>query len=526
MRAAAVALVTALALGAPVRAAPPPTLDSDVAGLLADGPPGMAVAIVEDGRTSLAKGYGTRRIGSSEPVGPGTLFEIGSTSKAFTAAALAILVEEGKLKWDDRVVDHMPAFQMHDPWVTREMQVKDLLVHRSGLGLGAGDLTFVPRTTHSRAEVMGALRWLKPETSFRTTFAYSNLMYVAAGQLIETVSGQSWEQFVEARILTPAGMAGSFALGQSRFDSPRGADRAQPHARLGPPFRGVGAISMLDERNGLGPNAGAAGAIASSANDMARWIATQLAKGQVPGGKRLWTEATADQMWQAVTPIPTRPPQGPLADAQAKFGNYALGWFVRDYHGERVVTHAGGTLGFITEVVLLPERNVGFVIVQNSEDVTAAQTLMFRLLDHYTGRPPADWAARFRAKRAEDIAAGEKALASRTAPATVLPRSLPTAAYAGRYRDAWYGPVTVTAKGETLTLDFTKTPGMVSRLEPFTGDSFVARWTDPTIEPAIISFRVGPDQKVSGATLKAWSPIADFSFDYHNLDLRPERAAP
>ena len=503
-------------------AAPPATLDADIESMLAaNATPGLAIAIVEDGKTVFSKGYGTRRAGTTERPDGKTLFEIGSTSKAFTAAALAILVDEGKLKWDDRVVDHMPEFQMYDPWVTREYRVKDLLVHRSGLGLGAGDLTFVPRTTHTRAEIMGALRWLKPETSFRTTFSYSNLNYVAAGQLIEKVSGQRWEDFVTARILKPTGMAGTFADGSLRFNT---INRAQPHARLGPPMRGAGPISVLDEKRGLGPNTGPAGGIASSADDMARWIALQLAQGKATGSvKPLWSEAQAREMWQVATPTPTPPAVGPMAAAAPKFSGYALGWSVRDWHGERVISHSGGTLGFLTHVLLLPERNVGFVFFLNSEDGEVFQALIYNLLDHYTGQPKTDWFALTSAQKTKQLEAAKAALATISKPANPTPQSLPAAGYAGAYRDAWYGPITVRAKGEAIELEFPKTAGMVSTLEHLTGDSFVARWADPTIEPAIIRFNVQTDGKVESATMKAWSPIADFSFDYHNLDIRPVR---
>jgi CubicO group peptidase (beta-lactamase class C family) len=517
---AAVAL--AVALAAPAGAAPPKTLDADVAALIADGPPGMAVAIVEDGRTVLAKGYGVKVVGGADMVAATTLFEIGSTTKAFTSAALAILVDEGVLDWDDRVVDHMPEFEMHDPWVTREMRVKDLLTHRSGLGLGAGDLTIVPRTIHSRAEITAALRHLKPKTSFRTTYAYSNLMYVVAGHLIERVSGRSWETCVQTRLLDPAGMSATFPSGPDRLSSERGADRARPHARLGPPMRGMGPISVLDERRGLGANMSPAGGIASSVEDMARWIALQLGRGVAADGTRIWSAAQADAMWTIVTPLPAPTPAGRLADSMPRFAGYGLGWRIRDYHGDRIVTHAGGTMGFSAQLVLMPERNVGFVIMQNSEEGEAAQALMYRLLDHYTGRPPADWAARFREERDEQLKAGQKALEARAVPERVIPMTLSPAAYAGAYRDAWYGPVAITYRDGALRIDFTRTPGMVATLTHQSGDSFLARWEDAAIEPALVAFHVGDDGKVSNATLAAWSPVADFSFDYHDLDLRPE----
>src|SRR6187549_2378966 len=164
-------------------------------------------ARVESGKPVLAKGYGVRKLGSPERVDADTIFPTGSTGKAITAAALAVLVDEGKIKWDDKVIDHIPWFRMYDAWVTNEMTVRDLLVHRSGLGLGAGDLMFIPTSSRSRADTVRALRHIKPATSFRSGYAYDNVLYSVAGQLIEEVTGQTWEVFVRERVLKPAGMA-------------------------------------------------------------------------------------------------------------------------------------------------------------------------------------------------------------------------------------------------------------------------------------------------------------------------------
>src|SRR2546425_6411012 len=171
--------------------------------------PGLAIAVVKDGKVVLAKGYGVRRLGDSARVDERTLFGIASNTKAFTATAIGILVEEGKLQWDAPVVNYLPWFQMYDPFVTRELTIRDLLVHRSGLGLGAGDLLWWPTSTYDRKEVARRLRYIKPATSFRSAYAYDNVLYLAAGQVIETVSGQSWEDFVQSRILARVGMTGS-----------------------------------------------------------------------------------------------------------------------------------------------------------------------------------------------------------------------------------------------------------------------------------------------------------------------------
>ena len=224
-------------------AAPPPDFDTRAETLRKQvGAPGMAIAIVENGKVTLAKGYGVRKLGAPEPVDADTIFPTGSTGKAFTVADLGILVDQKKIDWDDKVIDHLPEFQMYDPWVTREMTIRDLLVHRSGLGLGEGDLLFVPRSNLSRAEVVKRVRYLKPATSFRYAYAYDNILYMVAGQLIESVTNETWEKFTEEHILKPAGMLHSTSDDPPRFAN---ANRAYPHARMNGGLRGIGDQQVL-----------------------------------------------------------------------------------------------------------------------------------------------------------------------------------------------------------------------------------------------------------------------------------------
>ena len=516
-------LFAAALLAAPAAAAPPDGFDARVDAVRrAAGVPGMAIAIVENGHTVLAKGYGVRRLGSPEPVDTDTLFLIGSTTKAFTSAALATLVDAGKLSWDDHVVDRLPGFQMYDPWVTREMTVRDLLVHRSGLGLGAGDLLYIPRGKLSRAEVVGRLRYLKPAASFRDRYAYDNILYIVAGQLIEAVSGQRWEEYVRQHVLAPAGMTRSTTDEPHRLADP---DRAQPHARYGGPVRGTGEQRVLDEHDQLGTASAPAGLMAVSANDMAKWLTLQLAHGALPGGGRLFSEASSTEMWTPVTPEPIATPPAAIAGTKPAFQAYALGWDVRDYHGTKILWHAGGLFGFTSVVVLIPEKNVGFAIEVNSEDIQPRFGLMYELLDHYLGLPKQDWPTRFATYRSDRIAEAE-AVVRRTAaaPAKVGP-SLPTADYAGVYADPWYGRMAVTRDGAGLAIDFKTTPDMRGRLEHYQYDTFIAHFDDKAIEPAYVTFSLGAEGKVERVTMKPVSPIADFSFDYTDLLFTPVAAA-
>ena len=508
-----------MVLASPATAEPPAGFDARVETLRQEaGVPGMAVVIVENGKVVLAKGYGVRKLGSHDKVDGDTLFRTGSTGKAMTVAALATLVDAGRLGWDDHVVDRLPGFQMYDPYVTREMTVRDLLVHHSGLGLGAGDLLFVPRGHLSRAEVVRRLRFIKPATSFRSGYAYDNILYTVAGALIEAVSGQRYEDYLRDHVFRPAGMVRSTGDPAVRLATP---DRAWPHARLGGAVRGVAPQQVLDESDQLGQSSAPAGLLSISANDMGRWLQIQLAHGRLPDGRRLFSEAASAEMWKPVTIEPIAPVPAELAGMQPHFQDYALGWEVRDYAGARIVWHSGSVFGFVTAVVLIPEKNVGFAITINSEDGQIPVGLMYELLDHYLGRPAQDWPSRYAQvlsrRRAAAAAVVEQAAAT---PARIGP-SLPLTRYAGTYTDPWYGNVIVGTDEKGLTVDFTTTPRMKARLEHWQYDSFVARFNDPVIEPAYLTFALDADGRVERVAVKPVSPTADFSFDYQDLHLTP-----
>lgn len=521
----ALAMATLLLVADGAFAAVPTDLDAQVeAAMRANGVPGMAIAIVEDGKPVLAKGYGVRKLGSPERVDADTIFPTGSTGKAITTAALAVLVDDGKLQWDDKIIDHMPWFRMYDPWVTNEMTVRDLLTHRSGLGLGAGDLMFVPSSSRSRADTVRALRYIKPATSFRSGYAYDNLLYAVAGQLIEEVSGKTWEVFVRERVLKPAGMTSSVTEQSARFANP---NRAWPHARIGGRVRGLGDQQVLDERKTLGDNAAPAGGLSSSANDMAHWMQVQLGHGTWTNadGKqvKVFSEAQSQQMWTPAILTPTAIYPGKLAPFSPKFSAYALGWSVRDYRGFKVIDHGGAVFGVQTYVALVPEKNIGIAVQINSEDFQAMRGVAMELLDHYLGAPDTDWLAAFDEFADNRIAGGVAALdeAAKARGPSPGKASLATADYAGRYNDPWYGPIAITNDKGVLRIDFTRTPGMVGRLEHAHHDTFRAVWDDANIEPAYVTFGLDAEGKIARVTMKAVSPIADFSFDYQDLLFTP-----
>ena len=514
-----------VAVGPLAFAAPPKNFAQRVeAARNAVGVPGMAVAIVEGDNLTFAKGFGVKAIGKSDPVDADTIFPTGSTGKAMTVAALGILVDEGTIGWDDKVIDHLPGFQMYDPWVTREMTIRDLLVHRSGLGLGAGDLMFVPRTNLTRAESVRRLRYIKPATSFRSAYAYDNVLYMVVGQLIESVTGKTWEQFMAERVLKPAGMLQATADSESHFAA---VNRAQPHARMDGGFRGVGHQEMLDERDELGRTAAPAGGLAISAHDLSRWLLIQLHHGELPGhAGRLFSAAAHEQMWKPMVLQPIDEVPESLRVTQPQFDAYALGWDVSDYRGTRIISHAGAVFGFQTMIVLIPDQQVGFSIEINCEDSEILFGLMDELLDHYLGFPRTDWLARWQAEKQHNIGKVLEALKAPAAQPAAVGPSLPLDRYAGTYADPWYGNIEISQEGGALKIDFKSTPRMSGTLEHWQYDTFVTHFSDKSLEPAYVTFGLGAQGQIERVTMKAVSPAADFSYDYHDLLFVPAPKAP
>lgn len=477
--------------------------------------PGLAVAIVKDDAVALAKGYGVRKLGESTPVDARTLFGIASNTKAFTATALAILVDEKKIEWDAPVVRYLPSFALSDPYVTRELTVRDLLVHRSGLGLGAGDLLWWPASTYDRQEIARRLRFIPLATSFRNAYAYDNVLYLVAGEVIAAVSGQSWEDFVSTRILAKVGMRGTNVRHSTAGSATGSANVAATHAEVDGKVR---PISPFDS-----DNTNPAGGINSSAEDMAKWLRVQLAGGRLADGTRLISDANARQLTTIVTPIPFGNPPPELPPLKMNFRGYALGFEIRDYRGHKIVLHTGGLPGYVSRVAMIPDANVGVAVLTNQESGEAFDSIAWHILDHYLGAPAFDWIegyTKLRARNAARVADEEKQSAA-SRDATAKP-SLPLEKYAGTYRDAWYGDVTVSYTSGRLAMAFSHTPALTGTLEPFQHDTFVARWRDRELRAdAYVTFALNPDGSIDQAKMRAVSPATDFSFDFQDLLLKP-----
>jgi len=353
---------------------------------------------------------------------------------------------------------------------------------------------------------------MKPHFSFRSHYAYDNLLYMTAGQIIPAVTGTSWDNYIRQRIFAPLGMNHSNISNQEFKSSD---DYAFPHSNVDGKLQVI-PFGDLD-------NAGPAGSINSSAADMAKWVQLQLNRGKfVDREGHLFTEQRSKEMWTGQTILPVGDPPPPLSGLKANFADYALGWGLRDYHGRKLVGHTGGVGGFVSRVMLVPEENLGVVVLTNAEEGGAFDSILYHVLDHYFHLPATDWVAAYKSvKDKEEKDAAEtmkKAEGSRDANSKP---SLPLEKYAGAYNDAWYGPITIRMENGGLVITFDHTPSMIGDLQHWQHDTFKAHWRMRTIEDAFVTFSLNPDGSIESAKMAAVSPLADFSFDYQDLLLKP-----
>ncbi|WP_292227414.1 serine hydrolase [Brevundimonas sp.] len=488
--------------------------------------PAIGIAVVKDGQTILSRGYGVKVQGKPARADEHTLFAIASNSKNVTAAALAILVDEGKVKWDEPVKTYLPGFKLSDPYITGHITVRDTLSHRAGFGLGAGDLLFWPNSDRTRAEVIAQAAFVPIEDGFRARYHYCNLMFVVAGAVLEAVSGLTWEDFIQTRILDKVGMTETVPL--ARLADP--AKSALPHARVGPPLRTHG--PMVQIANSIAEvwnwdSAAAAGGICTTTTDWAKWIAVRLNEGKLADGSRLFSEAAAREMYRPNIIVGSSP--GPTAELpnRAIASTYAMGLQVQDYRGERIASHGGGSPGGISATVLIPGRNIGFAIFSNAEESFLLRSLRSGVTDLCMGKVDVDWIADSKKIEAEGEAKSQAAAVEIDAKQRAgAPPSMPLDAYAGTWRDPWYGDITIVQKTEGrgrnrktgLWLSFTHTPALQGWLEPYDGETFRTRFPDKREEDAFITFNILTARPAT-ATVKGVSPDIDFSYDYQDLRL-------
>ena len=440
--------------------------------------PGLAVAVVKNDSVIFAKGYGLRALGAPEPVTPHSLFAVGSTSKAFTVAVLQQLEQEGKLRLDDPATQYLPSLQLYDPYVTRELTVRDLVTHRSGLPTANAVWYGTP---YSREEILRRLRYRKPSASFRSTWQYQNEMFLAAGQVIAAVDGRSWDDAVKARLFTPLGMRASGTSVRELATMP---DVAQPHLERD------GTVRRIPYRNI--DNIAPAGSINSSVHDMAQWIRFQLAKGKWDG-RQLLNEAAFDDARRPYMAMPSSP-FSELTAPGAQLVSYGMAWMLYGWNGRTIVEHSGGIDGMTAEVALVPEERLGLVILANLSTV-APQVLQSYLLDSFFGAPKRDWTGEVSTKMAALEKAGADAMAKAERERTKDSRpTLPLSAYAGTYADSLYGDVVVREANGALQLTFLG--NREARLEHWQFDTFQARWDDVILDKTMVQFFLDASGKV------------------------------
>jgi len=472
--------------------------------------PGIAVGVVKEGKIIHAKGYGVRSLKTRQPVTPNTQFGIASNSKAFTAAALGILVEQGKIKWEDHVRDYIPEFKLYDPYVTEHFTIKDLLTHRSGMGIGAGDLMFFPDSSDfTLKDIIYNLRFLPQESEFRTKYDYDNNLYIIAGEVIARVSGQSWDDFVEKNIFFPVGMKTSAAAFERL---PSFQDVIDGHAPVN------GEVQVIP-RNTLRVGH-AAGGIYANINDLSKWLICLMNKGTSADGKRVLSEETITEMWTPQTIIPVYYP----GLYNVHFSSYGLGFILSDVRGKLQTTHTGGLEGMVTQITMLPELNLGIIVLTNQQDGNAFFTITNTIKDSYLGGKKVDWLDRLvkagneerkEAKKITDSVENEISLA-------IKKSTQEWRTFVGTYRDPWMGEVSIHEKNGQPWLQMKRSPKLTGRLFPYKGTTMVVKWNDRSMDAdAFVNFGLDEEGKGKTIRMKAISPLTDFSYDFH--DLRFER---
>lgn len=470
--------------------------------------PGLSIAIVKDDSVVFAKGYGVREFGKPDKVDVSTVFNVASITKSFTVSALAVLVDQGKIDWDDPVRKYLPGFTLYDPWVSDEIRIRDLLCHRSGLGTFSGDLLWFA-TDYTREQVLSRVRYLEPAYPFRYRYGYSNLMFLAAGEIIPSVTGKSWESFLGEKFLLPLGMRQSFFNLEGLQTNP---NTASPH-HVDLMESKTSVLRHLDMKN-IAP----AMALNSSAMDLARWIRFQLNMGSWEG-KQLISQAGVWETRKVHTPRPLL--MGDQRFWPSKhFWGYGLGWDLYDYHGWKVIAHEGGTHGMLSRLLIIPEENFGFVLLTNSVNAFTIG-LEYYILDQYYQGKSYDWCSIYLEnsmlglkRQREDW---EAFLGSAEIPPDP-PRKLKE--YTGIYSGDLYGDVGVDMEKGKLVLDFLPAPGMIGDLEPFSGDTFLIKLREmPFLPKGTVKFYSDEKDQVMELVIEINSP----DFDFTELELKKKR---
>lgn len=475
--------------------------------------PGIAVAVVKDGKVLHMKGYGVRSITTGEKTDENTLFAIASNTKAFTVAALGILIDEGKLTWDSRVIDIIPQFRLYNSYVTEDFRVRDLLTHRSGLGLGAGDLMMWPDSAMFTADdIIKNLRHLRQASPFRTKYDYDNLLYVVAGEVVERVSGTSWEEFVETRIMQPLGMTGSAASFKGLKERSNIIDA---HVTVD------GNLQVAPKQENRLHNS--SGGIYSNVSDLSKWVIMQLNSGRHGPNleKQIFSEKVHREMWtpQTIKPLPARGPYN------SHFSFYGLGWNLTDINGFFQVYHTGTHTGIVTRVTMLPELNLGIIVLTNQQFDEAHEAITYTIIDGYLGVEGVDRVEVLKESllrsREEAAVITDEVWAKVEAQRSRAGRQVDNSLFTGRYTDPWFGDIIISEVNGRLRFNAVRSPRLRGDMFHYTGNTFIVRWDDRTFDAdAFAIFSLDREGKPEMIRMEAVSPLTDFSYDFHDLNLR------
>jgi CubicO group peptidase (beta-lactamase class C family) len=477
--------------------------------------PGMAIGIIKSQELVFAKGFGVREIGKKGNVNGATMFNLASNSKAFTSAALATLVDDGSISWDGLVIDYIPEFRMKDPWVTAGFTVTDLLTHRSGLPAFIGDMLLWPKpNSFTTADIIFALRHFEQSSGFRTKYAYDNLLYIVAGEIIPRVSEQTWGQLVEQRLMRPAGMTRCFA---DKIPKRQMKNLAAPHGVI------EGELSVI-ERNrtpAQPPVSAPAGAIICSLDDMLTWVRTQLNNGTTPDGTVLFSEQQSREMWKPKTLLNVSERDYELN--KTHFKAYGLGWRLADVNGFKEVSHTGSLSGVRSKVVMIPELELGVVFLSNGSSSAARAAVVNTIVRSYLPVEQVDFIQKYLdAMEADKLAASLQQRSDedseKQAQQTMLPCHVPELSlFTGVYRDPWFGDVSIQLEQGELVFASKKSPKLTGALTHSEGRQFVVRWFDRTLEAdAYVLFETDDDGQVNGMSM---SKLDRGDFDFEDLDL-------
>lgn len=477
--------------------------------------PGMAVAVLKDGKIYHKNTYGVRSLKTNAPVNENTLFGVASNTKAFTTAALGQLIDQGKLTWDTKVTDVIPEFKLYDTYATSEFTVRDLVTHRSGLGLGAGDLMVFPaNNTTTKAEMIHNLRYLKPVSSFRSKFDYDNLLYIVAGEVIARVSGKEYDDYIVENFFKPLGMNRSFlSIPKIKADD----NRIDGHAPVN------GKLQLTGDT--FTQIATPAGGIFASINDMSTWVQAQLNDGKY-GEKlqnSLFSSKVHAEMWTPQTIL--RSGKGPY---NTHFSAYGLGWFLSDVNGYFQVTHTGGLNGIVSQVTLIPEMDLGIIVLTNQQSGSAFNAITNSIKDAYFGIKDEDRIKeynerRLAGEREEDsiVSAVEKSIEAQLKSKTPKPN---TADFIGTYKDVWFGKVTISEQNGKLQFRAEKSLDLTGTMTFYKGTTYVVRWNDASLKAdAFVNFSLNTEGKAKGFTMSPISPLTDFSYDFQDLEFSKEK---